>query len=100
MVLSSSSFELLFNRLVDLLSDDPSYKVRIHSISVISSAIGIATANGIDSINARKARDVAATAKRKIQNELENGQVESKERRHAEVLLQKVSRLAQDCFVP
>lgn len=92
-VLGSSAFSSLFDQLSQILTTDPSYKARIHAISVLMSSITLAKTNAITSLDGEKAKDSARKAKMDLEDQLKAGKIKAAERHHVKVLLDKVSIL-------
>ncbi|GAA6018518.1 hypothetical protein JCM11491_006432 [Sporobolomyces phaffii] len=89
-ILSTPAFTLLFTRLVAILVEDPSYKVRIHAVSTLSRSLATAESEGISGISADEAREAGQKAREQLQGQVDQGQVQAKERNHVGVLLAKL----------
>ena len=87
-ILGSSSFSRLFGELVDILGNDSSYKVRIHTAALLLTIVN--ATNQSAEVNLKKVKRVATEAQGNLQDQLEEGRVQAKERRHVEILIKKV----------
>ncbi|GAA5878780.1 hypothetical protein JCM16303_007179 [Sporobolomyces ruberrimus] len=92
-VLESSAFSSLFDQLSQILTTDPSYKVRIHAISVLMCSTTLAKTNAITSLDGEKAKDSARKAKMDLRDQLKTGKIKAAERHHVRVLLDKLDSL-------
>ncbi|GAA5993226.1 hypothetical protein JCM5350_007289 [Sporobolomyces pararoseus] len=90
-ILGSSSFSRLFGELVDILGNDSSYKVRIHTAALLLTIVN--ATNQSAEVNLEKVKRVATEAKGNLQDQLEEGRVQAKERRHVEILIKKLDFL-------
>ncbi|GAA5924338.1 hypothetical protein JCM1841_001363 [Sporobolomyces salmonicolor] len=87
---SPVAFSSVFDRLLTLVSDDPSFKVRIHAVSALLSVFQLPL---LQHSETDRAAAVAVKARQLLAKQLEDGAVPAKERRHAEVLVKRLGTL-------
>ncbi|GAA5891256.1 hypothetical protein JCM5296_006878 [Sporobolomyces johnsonii] len=87
---SPVAFSSVFDRLLTLISDDPSFKVRIHAVSALLAVFQQPLLQGSE---AGRAAPAAVEARQLLARQLEDGAVPAKERRHAEVLMKRLGAL-------
>ncbi|GAA5904477.1 uncharacterized protein JCM6883_006504 [Sporobolomyces salmoneus] len=96
-ILATSSFTELFNRIIQLLREDPSYKVRSHAVTTLSNTSAIVEKHQflkeVDELNLEKVKEAAVDTKKDLEDQIEAGKVQQKERNQVDMLIKKLDTL-------